>query len=174
MLKERAKRKSIKAFVSSITFGYAPDLQLSNSLTHRMEKDFCNQDGLSNLTVPCSVVGNNQETLEKKELGWGVGEGGRINSGLQLMAGFFVLIRKAQRTFRRSNSQRFHSPVTQHPWAGTGQKRVCMCLTQREGRGSKRDCVCVCARANVPACVRDRDPHQPPNTSCWLLKGYCI
>lgn len=41
MLKECAKRKkkSINTFTSLITFGYAPDLQLSNFLTQKMEKE---------------------------------------------------------------------------------------------------------------------------------------
>lgn len=66
MLKECAKRKkkSINTFTSLITFGYAPDLQLSNFLTQKMEKEI-----FATKMVSAFVSSNSPFAQYGKELG---------------------------------------------------------------------------------------------------------
>lgn len=132
------QKKSITAFASLSIFEYVPDLQFSlQSFLHvKTEKEIWATKMVRVLALTilfCSLMGKGLVVLEKKDLGLGKWRGEKAESEQwfgQVAAAwtpappmFLLLISKA---LRRSNYQCFQFPVTQHLWAGTGRKSVCV------------------------------------------------
>lgn len=83
-----------------------------------------------------SLMGKGLAVLEKKDLGLGKWRGEKAESEQwfgQVAAAWTpappVLLLLISKALRRSNYQCFQFPVTQHLWAGTGRKSVCVSLS---------------------------------------------